>query len=205
MDRLGARPSRQPQRAAHRGARRGLGPRLVARRQPHRLSDRSPGAEGPSISSAMRITSPSIRRRMGELGRPTWSADSNSIAVGCALSVLEPLPRGAQPAAARTRRAPPAPPRRPLYPEHSAGNRQDTGPVWSPDGFRMAFVSEGALWVVPVDERGGATGPGADRRQRSAGVAELGRRFETHRLPDAARTSKDRRRRQPAGSRFRST
>jgi hypothetical protein len=47
-----------------------------------------------------------------------------------------------------------------LYAEHSAGNRQDTGPVWSPDGFRMAFVSEGALWVVPVDERGGATGPG---------------------------------------------
>jgi hypothetical protein len=23
----------------------------------------------------------------------------------------------------------------------------------------MAFVSEGALWTVPVDERGGATGP----------------------------------------------
>ena len=33
------------------------------------------------------------------------------------------------------------------------------GRSWSPDGFRMAFVSEGALWVVPVDERGGATGP----------------------------------------------
>ena len=31
--------------------------------------------------------------------------------------------------------------------------------MWSPDGFRMAFVSEGALWIVPVDERGGATGP----------------------------------------------
>ncbi len=31
--------------------------------------------------------------------------------------------------------------------------------MWSPDGFRMAFVSEGALWMVPVDERGGATGP----------------------------------------------
>jgi Tol biopolymer transport system component/imidazolonepropionase-like amidohydrolase len=46
-----------------------------------------------------------------------------------------------------------------LYPQHNAGNRLDTGPVWSPDGTQMAFVSEGRLLTVPVDERGAATGP----------------------------------------------
>src|SRR5262249_37006767 len=46
-----------------------------------------------------------------------------------------------------------------LFPAHNAGNRQDTGPVWSPDGTLMAFVTEGRLVTVPVDERGGATGP----------------------------------------------
>jgi Tol biopolymer transport system component len=46
-----------------------------------------------------------------------------------------------------------------LWPQHSVGNRQDTGPVWSPDGAQMAFVSEGKLWTVNVDERSAATSP----------------------------------------------
>jgi Tol biopolymer transport system component/imidazolonepropionase-like amidohydrolase len=94
----------------------------------------------------------------GELGRPTWSADSSSIAVGSLFPYSDRYREGlnqivvySSSANGRFSSL--------LFPAHSAGNRQDTGPVWSPDGFRMAFVTEGTLWTVPVDERGGATGP----------------------------------------------
>src|SRR3989442_10036350 len=44
-----------------------------------------------------------------------------------------------------------------LFPEHSIGDRRNNGPVWAPDGLKMAFVSEGQLWIVPVDRSGKAT------------------------------------------------
>ncbi|MCU1383376.1 MAG: hypothetical protein JWL71_2073 [Acidobacteria bacterium] len=95
---------------------------------------------------------------VGEIGRPTWSADSSAVAVGSLFPYSGRYREGINQillyASNITRPSPSL-----LYPEHSAGNRQDTGPVWSPDGFRMAFVSEGALSIVAVDERGGATGP----------------------------------------------
>ena len=94
----------------------------------------------------------------GELGRPTWSADSSSIAVGSLFPYSDRYREGRNQIvlySSNTRGRFSSV----IDPEHSAGNRQDTGPVWSPDGFRMAFVTEGALWIVPVDERGGATGP----------------------------------------------
>jgi Tol biopolymer transport system component len=94
----------------------------------------------------------------GELGRPTWSADSSSIAAGSLFPYSDRYREGlnqivlySSNANGRFSSV--------IDPAHSAGNRQDTGPVWSPDGFRMAFVTEGSLWIVPVDERGGATGP----------------------------------------------
>ena len=94
----------------------------------------------------------------GEIGRPTWSADSESIAVGSLFPYSDRYREGLnQILIFRANTS--APSSSLLFAQHSAGNRQDTGPVWSPDGFRMAFVTEGTLWVVPVDERGGATGP----------------------------------------------
>jgi Tol biopolymer transport system component/imidazolonepropionase-like amidohydrolase len=98
------------------------------------------------------------RSTPGEIGRPTWSPSNRSIAVGSLfpysdrfreglnqilLYTFEPTGRFASV----------------IFPEHSAGNRQHNGPVWSPDGYRMAFVTEGTLWTVAVDERGAATGP----------------------------------------------
>jgi Tol biopolymer transport system component/imidazolonepropionase-like amidohydrolase len=94
----------------------------------------------------------------GELGRPTWSSDSFSIAVGALLPYSNRYREGLNQLLLYSSNSN-AISSSVIFPEHSAGNRQDTGPVWSPDGFRMAFVTEGTLWVVPVDERGGATAP----------------------------------------------
>src|SRR5699024_12502382 len=37
-------------------------------------------------------------------------------------------------------------------PHKSLSNRENSGPVWSPDGKSMAFIIESQLYVVPVDE-----------------------------------------------------
>jgi Tol biopolymer transport system component/imidazolonepropionase-like amidohydrolase len=94
----------------------------------------------------------------GELGRPTWSNDSLSIAVGSLFAYSSRYREGLNQILLYSSNTS-TPSSSLLFPEHSAGNRQDGGPVWSPDGYRMAFVTEGALYVVPVDGSGGATGP----------------------------------------------
>ncbi|GHH30315.1 amidohydrolase family protein [Lentzea cavernae] len=86
-------------------------------------------------------------------GRPTWSKDGNTVAlaavkpfsrrfregtsqilnvdlVGGELKYTEPLPF------------------------RSIATRGDDGPVWSPDGTKIAFVVESVAWVVPVDGKG---------------------------------------------------
>lgn len=93
-----------------------------------------------------------------ELGRPTWALDSKSVAVGSLFPYSDRYREGLNQTLlynfelqSRFSSL--------LFPQHSAGNRQDTGPVWAPDGVRMAFVTEGKLWTVNVDFKGGATGP----------------------------------------------
>jgi Tol biopolymer transport system component/imidazolonepropionase-like amidohydrolase len=39
----------------------------------------------------------------------------------------------------------------------SLGIRGQDGPVWSPDGKYLAAISQGVLWMVPVDQQGQAT------------------------------------------------
>src|SRR5262249_17237556 len=92
----------------------------------------------------------------GELGRPTWGADSRTVAVGGLLPFSNRYREGLNQllvhsfdASARLSAI--------LLLGHSAGNRQNTGPVWSPDGSQMAFVSGGRLWSVDVDARGNPT------------------------------------------------
>lgn len=47
----------------------------------------------------------------------------------------------------------------PHAPHKSLGTRGDDGPVWSPDGTRLAYVFASRLWVVDVDAKGGFQGP----------------------------------------------
>ncbi|MCI3131525.1 amidohydrolase family protein [Phenylobacterium aquaticum] len=42
----------------------------------------------------------------------------------------------------------------PHAPHKSLGTRGDDGPVWSPDGTRLAYVFASRLWVVDVDAKG---------------------------------------------------
>lgn len=97
-------------------------------------------------------------------GRPTWSADGGTVAfaaldpysarfregtskfrivdlAGGGASFVAPLPQDVH---------------------ASIATRGDDGPVWSPDGRRIASVVDGMLWLTPVDGEGRPTG---DARQ----------------------------------------
>ena len=88
-----------------------------------------------------------------ELGRPTWSPDSRSVAFGSLFRYSDRYREGLNQLLIHSFEFGSDTPSV-LMPGHSAGNRQTNGPVWSPDGAQMAFVSEGALWTVGVDTNG---------------------------------------------------
>ena len=43
-------------------------------------------------------------------------------------------------------------------PAHSLGTRSKNGPVWSPDGTKMAYILDGLLWLTDVSSDGTPTG-----------------------------------------------
>ena len=69
---------------------------------------------------------------------------------------------------------------------HIVDSGVDAGPVWSPDGSRIAIANQGTLKVVEVDAQGNPVGPlrqVADRRRPCAVVDErFADRFSTWRL-----------------------
>jgi len=94
----------------------------------------------------------------GEIGRPTWSPNCRSVAVGALFPYSDRFREGLNglllygfESGSWSQSV--------LFPQHSAGNRESGGPVWSPNGTHMAFVSEGRLWSVAVDGEGAPLGP----------------------------------------------
>lgn len=93
-----------------------------------------------------------------EIGRPTWSGDSRSVAVGSLFPYSNRFREGLNQLLVRSFEFSSAT-ARVLMPGHSTGNRQDNGPVWSANGAEIAFVSEGTLWTVGVDGAASPTAP----------------------------------------------
>lgn len=99
-----------------------------------------------------------IRNDLFAPSRPSFSPDGRTIAMSVLSQyssrfregrneiLLQPLDGG------ETRRVTAA--------DHeNMGVRALDGPVWSPDGRRMAYASEGVLWMVEVDREGAPSGP----------------------------------------------
>jgi Tol biopolymer transport system component/imidazolonepropionase-like amidohydrolase len=91
-------------------------------------------------------------------GYPTWSPDGRHVAI----STLQPYSSRFREGMNATRvvtvdgghsRIVSVDPQLPM------GKRSGDGPAWSPDGRQMAYVSNGALHVVPVAEDGTPNGP----------------------------------------------
>ena len=89
--------------------------------------------------------------------KPTWSPDGNTLA----LMVLQPYSTRYREGISRilllsltdsTQRY--------VSPEvgRTPAMRNANGPVWSPDGQRIAYVQDGVLWQLPVDATGNPTG-----------------------------------------------
>lgn len=92
-----------------------------------------------------------------EPGKPSWSADGKTIAYAAfkpysarfreglseILTVDVETGKGVY---------------QPVFPNRSLGTRGDDGPVWSPDGRRIALVFASRLWIASVDGAGKLTG-----------------------------------------------
>ncbi|GII24475.1 amidohydrolase family protein [Planosporangium mesophilum] len=88
-----------------------------------------------------------------EPGRPTWSADGNVIALAAIRPYSARYREGLSKILLVDRRTGAATYVDPL-PHRSIQTRGDDGPVWSPDGTKMAFVVGSVLWVADVHPDG---------------------------------------------------
>ena len=92
-----------------------------------------------------------------EPGRPTWSADGNVIALAAIKPYSARYREGLSKILLVDRRTGAGTYVDPL-PDRSIQTRGDDGPVWSPDGTKMAFVVASVLWVVDVHPDGTPAG-----------------------------------------------
>ena len=92
-------------------------------------------------------------------GRPTWSADGNTLALAAVKQYSDRFRSGTSQILTVDIETG----EENFYPPgdefKSLSTRGNDGPVWSPDGRCMAFVVESTLRVMPVNEVGEPTGP----------------------------------------------
>ena len=102
------------------------------------------------------------RKRVGRpvpssVGVPTWSSDGNIVALSVLNAYSSLYREGVNRVILFSTNGLPHRPQKAV--EHwSFGVRGNNGPVWSPDGKYMAAATKGSIWIVPVDEKGDATG-----------------------------------------------
>jgi Tol biopolymer transport system component/imidazolonepropionase-like amidohydrolase len=92
-------------------------------------------------------------------GRPTWSADGSTIAFSAVKRYSERFREGTSQILTVDVATGEQQFHAPGKQHASISTRGDDGPVWSPDGQRMAFVVDSTLRVMPVDDNGTPTGP----------------------------------------------
>lgn len=92
-----------------------------------------------------------------EPAKPSWSANGNTIAIGAVKPYTRRFREGTSQiltvdiATGALKYSEPAP-------FKSLSTRGEDGPIYSPDGSSLAFVSESVLWIRPVDANGVPSG-----------------------------------------------
>ena len=91
-------------------------------------------------------------------GRPTWSPDGSTLAMSALHRYSTRFREGRNEILLVSLDGEPDRRVTPM-PHRGIGTRGGDGPVWSPDGRRMAFATDGMLWTVPVTPHGELAGP----------------------------------------------
>jgi Tol biopolymer transport system component len=96
---------------------------------------------------------------LGQPGRPTWAADGKHVALSLSLPFSKSFREGTNQIAVYPSDRQAEPVWQVPVANLSIDTRGGAGPVWSPDGLKMAAIYEGVLRVWPVDPDGKPLGP----------------------------------------------
>lgn len=91
-------------------------------------------------------------------GRPSWSADGKTISLAAVKVYSERFREGTSQILTVDVETGEQTFQAPGEDDSSLSTRGDDGPVWSPDGKSLAFVTNSQLHTMPVDQQGNATG-----------------------------------------------